>query len=142
MRKTQKGPRIVPIWVDMLPADIVREYREEMSRALDYYRESIAREDEKRSEKGRLSLWKMSFIDDARFSLLPQLREAVKNGDNIGGQSLKLLSMAVREYKSHLALRLAEYDTSKDLWANREAFEATIKRLGTLLQEVSGIERK
>jgi hypothetical protein len=125
----------------MLPADVVKEYREEISRALGYYRELIAKEYEKTSEKGSLLLWKRSFIDDARFSLLPQLREAVKNGDNIGGQSLKLLSLAVREYKSHLALRLVEYGTSKDLWANREAFKATIDRLGILLHEIEGKEK-
>ena len=123
----------------MLSADVVKEYREDISRALDYYKQSIAREDEKRSEKGNSSLWKRQFIDDNRFSLLPQLKEAVKKGDNVGGQSLKLLSLAVREYKSHLSLRLAEYNTSKDLWANREAFKATIDRLGILQQEIEGI---
>jgi len=69
--------------------------------------------------------------------LLPQLKEAVKNGDNVGGQSLKLLALAVREYKSHLSLRLSE--AGKDLWANREAFKATIDRLGILLQEIEGM---
>ena len=112
----------------MLSADVVKEYREEISRALDFYRESVAREDEKRSEKGNSSPWKRQFVDDNRFSLLPQLREAVKNGDNVGGQSLKLLSLAVREYKSHLSLRLSEYNTSKDLWANREAFNSALAR--------------
>ena len=123
----------------MLSADVVKEYREEISRGLDYYRESTAREDEERSEKGSLSPWKKQFMEDNRFSLLPQLKEAVKNGDNVGGQSLKLLSLAVREYRSHLSLRLSEFNTGKDLWANREAFKATIDRLGILLQEIEGI---
>ena len=125
----------------MLSADVVKEYREEISRALHYYRESITGEDEKRSEEGDSSLWKRQFMDDNRFSLLPQLKEAVRNGDNVGGQSLKLLSLAVGEYKSHLSLRLAEYNTSKDLWANRETFKATIDRLGILQQEIEGIEK-
>ena len=123
----------------MLSADVVKEYREEIIRGLDYYRETTARENEERSEKGNSSPWKRQFMDDNRFSLLPQLREAVKNGDNVGGQSLKLLSLAVREYKSHLSLRLSEYNAGKNLWANREAFKATIDRLGILLQEIEGI---
>ena len=123
----------------MLSADVVKEYREEISRGLDYYREYTAREDEERSEKGSLSPWKKQFMEDNRFSLLPQLKEAVKNGDNVGGQSLKLLSLAVREYKSHLSLRLSEFNTGKDLWVNRDAFKATIHRLGILLQEIEGI---
>ena len=125
----------------MLSADVVKEYREEIIRGLDYYRETTARENEERSEKGNSPRWKRQFMDDNRFSLLPQLKEAVKNGDNVGGQSLKLLSLAVREYKSHLSLRLSEYNTGKDLWANREAFKATIERLGILLQEIEGIGR-
>ena len=123
----------------MLSADVVKEYREEIIRGLDYYRETTARENEERSEKGNSPRWKRQFMDDNRFSLLPQLKEAAKNGDNVGGQSLKLLSLAVREYKSHLSLRLSEFNAGKDLWANREAFKATIDRLGILLQEIEGI---